>query len=134
MTVASLMPKTTFWLMKKYIYQFYLSIVSSRISFPPWHIDFTHFYLHPPLKNILNLSDPSPPPLPSPPHLWATMPHNFGEPDSPVLNVPSSKKNSTHSNIKKDYIWMLKYEHAVAKSKNWRRLRCFLSISFLLGS
>ena len=43
-----------------YGYQFYLSLMSSRVSAPPWNIDLTPFYLaH--LKTILNMSDHLPP-------------------------------------------------------------------------
>ena len=71
-------------------YQFYLSIVSSRVSDPPWNIDLTPFYLAP-LKIILNLSDPPPPSFP---FLWTTKPQNFGELDSPLKSTLIQKSNT----------------------------------------
>ena len=48
LTVASLMLKTRVWLMKNVlVLPFHKTIVSSRVSAPPWNIHFTSFYLGP---------------------------------------------------------------------------------------
>ena len=98
------------------------------------------YWLHPSKKKILNLSDPI---LPL---LWATPPlkilENITPPPLPPWNVPSSKKEDSFlketkdfiSSIKSEHIWTLKYEYTVPKFKNQSRVRCLLSILFLLGS
>ena len=118
------------------MYQSYLSIVSSRVSGPPWNIVLTPFYQAPPppkKKKKLNLSD-----LP----FLSNSPQNFGELNSPLKMYRCPKKQHSFfketkdfiSKIKQEHNWMLKYEYTVAKSKNQRRLRRLLSILFLLGS
>ena len=123
------------------MYQSYLSIVSSRVSAPPWNVLLTTFYQAPPppppppqkKTNKLNLSD-----LP----FLSNSPQNFGELNSPLKMYRRPKKQHSFfketkdfiSKIKQEHNWMLKYEYTVAKSKNQRRLWRLLSILFLLGS
>ena len=81
------------------MYQFYLSILSSRVSAPTlkyWHHPFLPTQ---PLKKILNLSDL---------FLWATTPQNFGELDSPFEMSSRPKKQHSFFKETKDFISNIK--------------------------
>ena len=75
----------------------FVSIVSSRVSVPPWNIDLTSFYLDPPQK--INSKSVRPPfydqsLLKMLENLTPTLPHPPPRPSS--YTVPSSKKANTY--------------------------------------
>ena len=90
------------------------------------------YWLHPflltPSKTILNLSAPPTPPPPLPPLLMSTLhtPLKILENFSPPFKVyPHPKEVKTHffKETNDEHIWTLKYEYAVVKFKNQRRVR-----------
>ena len=113
--------------------------MSSRVSAPPWNIDLTPFYLAsppPPKKKKFYICQIRSPSWETPWKFWRTWL------SLPLKCTLIQKNKDSFSKETKDLIsdnemrahLTLKYEFTVAKSKNHRRLRILLSISFLLSN
>ena len=111
-----------------YVYHIVLQGISPTLKYWPHP-----FFPTPPKKHSKSVRRP----------LHEQPPSKFWRTWLTPWNVPSYKKAKTHflkkqmilfPTMKWEYIWMLKCEYTVAKSKNQRRVRLLLSILFLLGS